>query len=153
LVGRVDHRLLAVSGGSWAFLAISGFAQVALINTSPALSDSDCRLAAESQTSIRQIERAIRRTRRNTLDRIVDRVAALVTAKPCLGDPATLIDRLSSLAGSGLVPESEYRGRIEKRRKARHAELQRRFVYSYIVPLLDAELAAERRALRRTTTH
>jgi hypothetical protein len=145
---------LAVSGGSWAFLAITGFAQVALINTPSALSDSDWRLAVESQTSIRQIERAIRRTRRNTLDRIV---AALVTAKPCLGDRAALVHRLSRRAGIGLAPESEYRERVENRRKARWAMQHRHVLCRHVLPMLlaqlAAELAAERRELRRTKKH
>jgi hypothetical protein len=58
------------------------------------------------------------------------------------------------LAGIGLAPESEYRERVEKRRKARWAKQRRHVHYRHIMPMfhapLDAELAAERRTLRRT---
>ena len=100
---------------------------------------------------IEQIERAIRRTRRSTLERIVE---ALIKVKPDLGDPEALVGRLSLLAGAGLAPESEYRDRVEKRRKARWAKQHRHVLYRHIMPMLhaqlDAELTAERRALRRT---
>jgi hypothetical protein len=84
-----------------------------------------CKLVA----CIRQIERAIRRTRRSTLERIV---AALVKAKPNLGDPAALLDRLSRLAGIGLAPESKYRERVEKRRRARNVKLRRGVRFRYV---------------------
>jgi hypothetical protein len=76
-------------------------------------------LAIRAQISVRQIEqieRAIRRTRRSTLERIV---AALVSVEPDLGEPAALVARLTELAGIGLAPESEYRERVERRRRRR----------------------------------
>jgi hypothetical protein len=76
-------------------------------------------LAVRAQISVRQIEqieRAIRRTRRSTLERIV---AALVKVEPDLGEPAALVARLTELAGIGLAPESEYRERVERRRRRR----------------------------------
>jgi hypothetical protein len=76
-------------------------------------------LAIRAQISVRQIEqieRAIRRTRRSTLERIV---AALVKVEPDLGEPAALVARLTELAGIGLAPESEYRERVERRRRRR----------------------------------
>jgi hypothetical protein len=107
--------------------------------------------AEMSSRQIEQIERAIRRTRRSTLERIV---AALVKAKPDLGDPAALLERLLSLAGASLAPESQYRERVEKRRKARWKRMKRRVFYRYVLPRwhaqLDAELREERRASRRT---
>jgi hypothetical protein len=113
-------------------------------------------LAIRAEISVRQIEqieRAIRRTRRSTLERIVE---ALVKVKPDLGEPAALAGRLSRLAGIGLAPESKYRDRVEKRRKARWAKQHRHILYRHILPMLhaqlDAELAEERRALRRTDT-
>ena len=72
---------------------------------------------------IEQIEDAIRRTRRSTLRRIV---SALVEVKPELGDPAELLERLVVLAGPGLAPESEYRERVERRRKRRWAKVRNR---------------------------
>ena len=68
-------------------------------------------LAVRAEISVRQIEqieRAIRRTRRSTLERIV---RALVKVQPVLGDPEALVERLLSLAGAGVAPESEYRER------------------------------------------
>jgi transcriptional regulator with XRE-family HTH domain len=106
-------------------------------------------LAVRAEISVRQIEqieRAIRRTRRSTLERIA---SALVNVKPDLGDPAALVSRLSSLAGSGLAPESEYRERVEKRRKARWKRMERRVLYRYIMPMLHAQLDAELREERR----
>jgi hypothetical protein len=51
----------------------------------------------------------------------------------------------------GLAPESEYRERVEKRRKARWAKQRRHVHYRHIMPMfhaqLDAELREERRAL------
>ncbi len=80
-------------------------------------------------------------------------MAALVKAKPDLGDPEGIADRLLSLAGAGLAPQSACRDRMEKRRKARWAKRKRYGFYRYVLPnwhaQLDAELAAERRALRR----
>ena len=76
-------------------------------------------LAIRSQVSVRQIEqieRAIRRTRRSTIERIM---LALVKVKPDLGEPAALVARLTELAGPGLAPESEYRKRVERRRRRR----------------------------------
>ena len=76
-------------------------------------------LAIRSQVSVRQIEqieRAIRRTRRSTIERIV---LALVKVKPDLGEPAAIVARLTTLAGIGLAPESQYRERVERRRRRR----------------------------------
>jgi len=76
-------------------------------------------LAIRAQISVRQIEqieRAIRRTRRSTLERIV---VALVKVEPDLGKPAALVAQLTELAGIGLAPESEYRERVERRRRRR----------------------------------
>lgn len=87
------------------------------------------KLSARAQMSVRQIEqieRAIRRTRRSTLDRIA---ASLVDLAPNLGDPEELAERLAGLAGPGLAPESGYRERVEKRRKARRHRTKRRVVY------------------------
>lgn len=107
------------------------------------------RLAVRAQVSIRQIEQieqAIRRTRRSTLERIA---AALVEMKPELGDASALAERLAELAGPGLAPESAYRERVEKRRKARWAKRERHVLYRYILPRLHAQLDAELRAERR----
>ena len=104
-------------------------------------------LAEVSSRQLEQIERGIRRTRRSTLERIAE---ALVQIRPDLGEPAALAVWLVALARNGLAPESEYRERVDKRRKARNAKLRRRVMYRYIIPMfharLDAELRAERRA-------
>ena len=112
------------------------------------------RLAVHAQVSIRQIEqieRAIRRTRRSTLNRIA---AALVELQPDLGHADDLAAHLASLAGTGLAPESRYAARVEKRRKARWKRVERHVLYRYLVPLwhaqLDAELREERRAARES---
>jgi hypothetical protein len=79
----------------------------------------------------------------------------MASREPIAHSNASLLaDRLSRLARFGLAPEYEYRERVEKRRKARHGKLHRRVKFRYIIPMfhaqLDAELLAERRALRRT---
>jgi len=109
-------------------------------------------LAVRARVSVRQIEQieqAIRRTRRSTLDRIA---AALAKERADMGDAADLADRLASLAGPGLAPESRYRERVEKRRKARWRCMERHVLYRHFLPMwhaqLDAELRAERRAER-----
>jgi hypothetical protein len=86
---------------------------------------------------IEQIERGIRRRRRSTLDRIA---AALVKVRPGLGTASDLADRLASLAGPALAPESKYRERVEKRRKARWRRLERRVFYREVMPVLHAQL-------------
>jgi len=93
-------------------------------------------LAEVSSRQLEQIERGIRRTRRSTLERIA---AALVKLKPDLGDAADLTERLAELAGPGLAPESIYRARVDKRRKARNAKLRRRVMYRYIIPMLHED--------------
>lgn len=106
-------------------------------------------LAVRAQVSVRQIEQveqAIRRTRRSTLDRIA---AALVKVRPDMGEAAALADRLAALAGPGLAPESDHRERVEKRRKARWRRLERRVLYRHVLPVLVAQLDAELRAERR----
>jgi len=106
-------------------------------------------LAFHADMSVRQleqIERGIRRTRRSTLERVAE---ALVQLKPGMGEPAALARRLAALAGAGLAPESVYRDRVDKRRKARNAKLRRRVMYRYIIPMLHARLDAELRAERR----
>ena len=114
-------------------------------------------LAEVSSRQLEQIERGIRRTRRSTLKRIA---RVLVEGRPdlhipgCsdLSDPVRIARHLAELAGPGLAPESIYRARVDKRRKARNAKLRRRVMYRYIIPMwharLDAELRAERRAAR-----
>jgi len=110
-------------------------------------------LAVRAQLSVRQIEQieqAIRRTRRSTLDRIA---GALVDVRPDLGDAADLAEWLEALAGTALAPESKYRDRVEKRRKARWRRMERQVLYRHVLPMLhaqlDAELREERRAARR----
>ena len=102
-------------------------------------------------TGLWGIERAIRRTRRSTLNRIA---AALVELQPDLGHADDLASHLASLAGTGLAPESRYAARVEKRRKARWKRVERHVLYRYLVPLwhaqLDAELREERRAARES---
>ena len=106
-------------------------------------------LSVRAQVSVRQIEQieqAIRRTRRSTLKRIA---AALVEMKPELGEAAALAERLAELAGPGLAPESAYRDRVEKRRKARWAKRERHVLYRHSIPMLHAQLDAELREERR----
>jgi hypothetical protein len=77
------------------------------------------RLAIRAEVSVRQleqIEQAIRRTRRSTLARIA---GALVGLRADIGSAEELVERLAALAGPSLAPESEYRERVEKRRRAR----------------------------------
>ncbi len=87
------------------------------------------KLAVRAQVSVRQIEQieqAIRRTRRSTLDRIA---IALVELAPHLGAANALAERLAELAGprpSARV--TAYRERVEKRRKARWGRLERRLL-------------------------
>jgi hypothetical protein len=63
-----------------------------------------------------------------------------------------MAERLAELAGPGLAPESAYRERVEKRRKARWAKRERHVLYRFLLPRihaqLDAELREERRALQ-----
>ena len=106
------------------------------------------RLAVRAQVSVRQleqIEQAIRRTRHSTLARIA---AALVELKPDLGTEGELVNRLAALAGAALAPESDYRERVDKRRRARWKRLYRRVEYRHIFPWIFAQLDAELRAER-----
>jgi hypothetical protein len=50
-----------------------------------------------------------------------------------------------------LEPESAYREREEKRRKARWAKRERHVLYRYLLPRIHAQLDAELRAERRAT--
>ncbi len=107
-----------------------------------------------SGRQIEQIERGIRRTRRSTLERIafalVEGQPALgIEGHPELGDADVLVAHLVGLAGNGLAPESEYRKRVEKRRKARWARAHRHVLYRQILPMLHAQLDAELREERR----
>lgn len=109
---------------------------------------SRSKLAIRSEVSIRQleqIEQAIRRTRRSTLGRIA---GALVELEPDIGSADQLVEHLAALAGPALAPESAYRERVEKRRRARWARLHRRVKYRFILPMLFAQLDAELRAER-----
>lgn len=63
-----------------------------------------------------RLERGYRRTRPSTLERIA---RALCTANPDLGDPVSLAEELVGLAGPALAPESEYKDRIDRRRRRR----------------------------------
>ena len=93
-------------------------------------------LAVRSELSVRQIEqieRGIRRTRRSTLERIAAVLAATV---PELGEASDLADGLAELAGPALAPESIYRDRVEKRRKARNAKLRRSVSFRYTISRL-----------------
>ena len=73
----------------------------------------------------------------------------MVKTRPDLGDAATLTDQLCELAGAALAPESVYRDRVEKRRKARWAQRHRHVLHRVILPMLHAQLDAELRAERR----
>lgn len=109
---------------------------------------SRSKLALRAEVSIRQleqIERAIRRTRRSTLGRIA---GALVELRPDIGAADELVERLAALAGPALAPESDYRERVEKRRRSRWDRLHRRVKYRFILPMLFAQLDAELRAER-----
>jgi hypothetical protein len=75
--------------------------------------------------------------------------AALVKLEPDIGDDSDLAEHLAALAGSALAPESAYRYRVEKRRKARWAKRRRHVMYRLIVPMLNAQLDAEMREERR----
>jgi hypothetical protein len=107
-------------------------------------------LSIRAQISVRQIEqieRAIRRTRRSTLDRIT---AALVIENPEMGDSSALVENLVELAGIGLAPESDYRDRIERRRKRRWSRRRGRQIVISFPPLqerLAASLADRRREM------
>ena len=74
------------------------------------------RVADVSVRQIEQIERAIRRTRRSTIERIA---AALSQLNPKVGAPEVLVERLVALAGDGLAPESPFRHRVDRRRRRR----------------------------------
>jgi hypothetical protein len=110
---------------------------------------SRSRLAIRAEVSVRQleqIEQAIRRTRRSTLTRIA---GALVEIQPDIGAADELVEHLADLAGAALAPESDYRERVDKRRRARWARLHRRVKYRFILPMLFAQLDAELRAERK----
>lgn len=67
--------------------------------------------------SLRRIERGVRRTRRSTLARIATAAAALNSES---GPADTTLERLVTLAGPSLAPESPWQKRIDRRRKRRY---------------------------------
>ena len=84
---------------------------------SACLSRSQLGVRAElSARQIEQIERGIRRTRRSTLERIV---AGLLAEQTDHDTQIAVVDRLAELAGPALAPESQYRDRVERRRRRR----------------------------------
>ena len=92
---------------------------------------TDRDLAAASQVSERHLQRlraGVRRTRASTLERIARALAPRLYL-----DPLELHDTLVMTAGRALAPESEFRGRVDRRRQRR----------------LDRELAKEATRQRR----
>jgi hypothetical protein len=75
-----------------------------------------------SKAHLENVAYGRKRTRRSTLARIVD---ALVEANPQLGPAQELLNRLCSIAGPALAPESDYQARVE-RKLARRAKARER---------------------------
>ena len=98
-----------------------------------------------SVRQIEQIERAIRRTRRSTLDRITE---ALALESPDMGDSSALVENLVELAGTALAPESIYRERVEKRRVRRWSKRRKQLRLNRFVSL-EEMMAAEHVNRRR----
>jgi transcriptional regulator with XRE-family HTH domain len=106
-------------------------------------------LARASSSNVRTIQRVeigVRRTRRSTLSRWLE---ILTTRAPVIGDVDDLLDELCALAGPGLAPESEYRDRIERRRKRRIRKLERERAAVWAARELDLAQEEARRVTRR----
>ena len=56
---------------------------------------------------------------------------------------------MAALAGPALVPESEFKDQLERRRDRRRRKAQRYFVYTVLRPTVVAEVAAQQRAEER----
>ena len=66
------------------------------------------RLAGMSSKGLEKIEQGVRRTRRETLERIA---RALVKARPALGTAKMVLEQLLEAAGPALAPPSEWHAR------------------------------------------
>lgn len=79
---------------------------------------------------VERIEQGARRTRRSTLERLVD---ALVLAAPDLGQRDELVARLVRAAGPALAPESPYAGKSQARREGKAQRIaDRRAMYAHL---------------------
>ena len=86
--------------------------------------------AGLAERSLRRIEHGHRRTRTSTLQRLV---AALVGGPAWNGMADEVMARLLEAAGPALADESEYRSRIEARRRRRVVKQGRRAVTEHRV--------------------
>ncbi len=86
--------------------------------------------AGLAERSVRRIEHGHRRTRASTLQRLAE---VLVGDAPRHGSADDVLDQLLSAAGSGLAEESEYRWRVDARRRRREAKQGKRVVTEHIL--------------------
>lgn len=80
---------------------------------------------------LERIEQGARRTRRSTLERLVD---VMLVAAPHLGERDELVARLVRAAGPALAPESPYADKSQARREGKARRLaERREMYAHLL--------------------
>ena len=80
---------------------------------------------------LERIEQGARRTRRSTLERLVD---VMLLAAPDLGERDELVARLLQAAGPALAPESPYADKSRARREGKAQRIaDRRAMYAHLL--------------------
>lgn len=106
-----------------------------------------------NERSYRRIEHGHRRTRASTLRRIADGLVAYTTT---LGTADAVTALLVQAAGASLADESEYRSRVEARRRRRMTKTNRRPVTEHVIEravLSSGEVIERHRHTRWVTRH
>lgn len=90
--------------------------------------------AGLAERSLRRIEHGDRRTRASTLQRLAD---ALVSETVGLGTAGDVMGFLLGVATPVLAPESQYRARVEARRRRREIRRKHQPVTEHCVEIVD----------------